>query len=180
MTTWLERREKIQQHTTFVEWRQKQDLPASVPPQRQIYGPPQPDTRCLMMARNLTIRRVSFNDVIHNYGAVDFMDTLGDFLVHVSEPHASGRTLRNLGANTLIPFQHVPVFHKIKFTDGDGTIIDSVHIRLEQVDAHGWIISARFDTVLIRTGQQPNNTQGGFWLDRYRVKIHLTSVPPRP
>ncbi len=180
MTTWLERHKKIQRHATFVEWRQKQDLPTSIPPQRQIPGPPQPGTHCLTMTRNPTIRRVSFNDVIHNYGAVDFMDILGDFLARLREPHASGRTLRNLGANTLIPFQHVPVFHKIKFTDGDGTIIDSVHIRPEQVDAHGRIIPARFDTVLIRTGQQPNNTQGGFWLDHYRVKIHLISIPPRP
>jgi hypothetical protein len=168
MTTWLERCEKTRRHATFIEWRQKQDLPASVPglPQRQIPEPPQPGTRCVTMTRNPTIRRVSFNDIAHDYGAIDFLDTLGDFIAHLREPRASGRALRNLGANTLIPFQHVPVFHKIKFKDGEGTIVDSVHVRPEQVDARGRIIPARFDTVLIRTGQQPNNLQGGFWLDR--------------
>ena len=32
------------------------------------------------------------------------------------------------GVNTLIPFHHVPVFHKIKFESGDGTIVDSVTV----------------------------------------------------
>lgn len=165
MTTWLERSEKIHRHAAFVEWRQKQNLSASIPrlpPQRQISGPPQPGTRCLTMTRNPTIRRVSFDNIIRNYGAVDFMDILGDFLAHLREPRASGRALRNLGANTLIPFQHVPVFHRIKFRDGEGAIIDGVHVRPEQVDAHGRIIPARFDTVLIRTGQHSNNIQGEF------------------
>jgi hypothetical protein len=61
----------------------------------------------------------------------------------------------------LIPFRHVPVFHKIKFrTIEDGVIVDGIHIRPEQVDAHGRIILARFDTALVQTGQQSDNTRG--------------------
>jgi Plavaka transposase len=174
MTTWLERREKLQQHAMFIEWRQRQHLPTSVPPQRPIGTPPQPSLRYLKMTRNPTLRRVPFDAIISNYGAVDFQDVLGDFLAHLREPNVSGRALRNRGENTLIPFQYVPVFHKIKFTDREGTIIDSVHIRPEQLDTHGRIIPARFDTVLIRTGQQPGNTrgnQGRLWSHCYQVKI---------
>jgi Plavaka transposase len=159
MTTWLERREKLQQHGMRIKWRQ-QDLSATVPCRRPISIPPQRSTRYLKMTQNPSLRRVSFVDIVYNYGAVDFQDILGDFLAHLREPHLSGRALRNRGENTLIPFRHVPVFHKIKFRDIEGTIIDSVHIRPEQVDRHGRTIPARFDTVLVRSGQHPVDTHG--------------------
>ena len=132
----------------------------SVPPQRPINGPPQPGTHYLQMTQNPTLRRVSFSDIVYNYGAIDFQDALGDFLAHLRETNIAARTLHSRGRNILIPFHHVPVFHKIKFRNGDGTIVDAVHIRLEQVDAHGWIIPARFDTVLVQAGQQPGNICG--------------------
>ena len=110
---------------------------------------------------------MSFEDITSNYGAIDFQDLLGDFLTRLRDPHLSRQALRLHGGNTLIPFHHVPVFHKIKFTNGDGGIIDSVYIRPEQVGNHGRIIPAHFDTVLVWTGRQPGNThriQGRFGL----------------
>ncbi|KAF8262258.1 hypothetical protein EI94DRAFT_1704907 [Lactarius quietus] len=62
----------------------------------------------------------------------------------------SGAALSQLAADTLIPFCSVPVHHKIKFTNSDNTIVDSIQIRLEQKDAHGRSIPSRFDTVLVR------------------------------
>jgi len=174
MTTWLECCEKVQQHAKFIEWRQQQHLPTSAPPQRPSTGPPQPSTRYLKMTQNPTLWRVSFEDITYKYGAIDFLDLLGDFLVHLKDPSISGQALYDCGENTLIPFHHVPVFHKIKFTNGDGTIVDSIYIRLEQVDIHGWIIPARFDTVLVWTGKHPDNVhgiQGRFSSDHHRVKI---------
>jgi len=117
------------------------------------------------MTQHLTLRRVSFDDIIGGYGAVDFQDLLGDFFARLKEPHLSGRTLHTRGGNTLIPFRHVPVYHKIKFRNGDGAIVDAIHIRPEHVDAHGRIIPARFDTVLVQAGQQPDivcGNQGKF------------------
>ena len=112
-------------------------MPTSVLPQRPIAGPPLPSIRYLKMTRNPTIKRVSFKDIVHNYGAVDFQDLLGDFIAHLREPHISGQALHNCGGNTLIPFHHVPVYHKIKFRDIDNVIIDSVHIWPDQVDTCG-------------------------------------------
>jgi len=111
------------------------------------------------MTQNLT-RRALFNNIVCNYGAVDFQDILGDFLVHLQEPCLLGQALLNHGGNTLIPFQHVPVFHKIKFRNKNGAIIDVVHIWLEQADSHKQIIPAHFDTVLVWTGQQPDSAHG--------------------
>jgi len=101
------------------------------------------------MTQNPSLWRVSFVDIVYNYGAVDFQNLLGDFLMHLRELHLSGQALCDCGENTLIPFRHVPVFHKIKFRDIEGTIIDSVHIWPEQVDGHGQTIPACFDTVLV-------------------------------
>jgi hypothetical protein len=175
MTTWLERHEKLQQHATSIKWRQQpQHLSATTLPQRPLSTPPQPSTQYLKMTRHPTVRRVSFEDIAYNYGAVDFQDVLGDFLAQLGEPSVSGRALRNRGANTWIPFRHVPVFHKIKFTTRDGIIVDSVHIRPEQDDTHGRTIPARFDTVLVRTGQQPadvRHNQGRFRCACHRVKL---------
>jgi hypothetical protein len=113
------------------------------------------------MTRYPTLGRVSFNDIVNMYGAVDFQDQLGDFLAHLRDPSLSGRALHNRGENTLIAFRHVPVFHKIKFaTTKDGAVIDGIHIRPEQVDKRGRIIPARFDTVLVQTGEQPDNAHG--------------------
>lgn len=171
MTIWLERREKLQQHKAFINWRQQQHLSASVPRPRPISGPPHPDTRYLKMTDHPTVPRVSFKDIVNNYGAVDFQDALGDFLAHLKEPHLSGRVLRREGVNTLIPFNHVPVFQTIKFENNDGAIVDSIHIRPEQAPEqappHGRITPARFDTALVRVGQQPDNVrrnQGSFKL----------------
>jgi hypothetical protein len=171
MTIWLEHREKLQQHKAFIDWRQQQLLSTSVPRPRPISGPPHPNTCYLKMTDHLMVLRVSFKDIVNNYGAVDFQDALGDFLTHLKEPHLSGRVLRREGVNTLIPFNHVPVFQTIKFENNDGAIIDSIHIRLEhapeQAPPHGQITPARFDTALVQVGQQPDNmrqNQGSFKL----------------
>jgi len=166
MTTWLEHHEKLQQHAVHIKWRQQQHLTTSVPPQRPI-GAPQPGTYYLKMTWNPTLWRVSFDSIANNYGAIDFQDLLGDFLAHLRQPHLSGWALHDCGENTLITFHHTPVFHKIKFMDGDGAVIDSIHIQPEQLDSHRRIIPAHFDTVLVRTGQQPDNVrrkQGMFGL----------------
>jgi len=117
------------------------------------------------MTQNLTLWRVSFDSITSNYCAIDFQDVLGDFIAHLKQPHLSGHALLNHGENTLIPFNYAPVFHKIKFMNRDGAVVDSIHIQPEQVDTHGWIIPARFDIVLVRIGQQLDNVhrnQGRF------------------
>ena len=159
MMTWLEQREKVQQHTTFIEWQQQEHLPTTTPSQRPIARPPQPSIQYVQMTQNPT-RRASFDDIVCNYSAVDFQDILGDFLAHLQEPCLSGQALLNHGGNTLIPFQHVPVFHKIKFRNKNGAIIDTVHIRPEQADLYKQIIPAHFDTVLVWTGQRPDSAHG--------------------
>jgi hypothetical protein len=158
MTTWLERREKIQQHEGFIKWHQSHQ--EQVVHSLTRIGPPQPDACCLKMALHPSVKAASFDDLTTKYGAQQFLDTLADFIAHTNNPGASAVALRNQAANILIPFRAVPVFHKIKFTSisnsNNSEIIDAIHVRPEQRDLNGQIIPARFDTVLVHSRQQDN------------------------
>jgi hypothetical protein len=78
---------------------------------------------------------------------------LADFIAQVNYPGASTAVLRTRAADTLIPFQTVPVFHQIKFSSTanseDSEIIDSVVVRPEHRDSRGRLVPSRFDTVLV-------------------------------
>jgi hypothetical protein len=151
MTVWLERREKLQRHVTFVNQKQ-QNYPQGPRPQTHI-GPPCACSLTLKMAWHPSSKAVSWDDLHHRYGAVEFQDVLADYLAQVNHPGLSQRELRRHTTNILIPFCAVPVFHNIKFTDGT-EIADSVHTRPEQRDTRGRIIPARFDTALVQSGPQ--------------------------
>ncbi|KAH8978805.1 hypothetical protein EDB86DRAFT_3067224 [Lactarius hatsudake] len=101
---------------------------------------------------------VSFNDLTDKYGAFDFQDALADFIAQLNHPQASATALRALAEDTLLPFRHVPVFHKIKFVSTpDRDIIDVVHVRPDQKDTRRRTIPSRFDTVIVRVVfQLPN------------------------
>ena len=162
MATWQERREKIQVHYAYLKWRQRAK-PTS-PPTAKPIGPPRPAAQHLKMALHPTLRMVSFDDLAQKYGAIDFQDTLADFIAQFNNPTASGASLSTLAADTLIPFRSVPVHHRIKFTDSDQTeIVDSVQVWLEQKDKRGRLVPARFDTVLVRGKSQGNSDSGEFW-----------------
>ncbi len=165
MTTWLERREKVQQHIAFVKRQQGVGQESTQIPQPS--GPPQPAARCIKMTLHPSTKATSFDDLTERYGAVDFQDALADFIARMNHPNASAATLRVLAADTLIPFRSVPVYHKIKFqSNGHPEVVDSVHVRPEQKDSRGRRIPSRFDTVLVHGGSQNsvrgNNGKSGY------------------
>jgi hypothetical protein len=153
MTKWLERREKVQHYTDFINWRQQRGQDQNLPPRINI-GPPRADTLTTKMARFPSRGKVSFDTLATDHGALAFQDSLTEYIVQINHPGASRSTLGNLAHNTHIPFSGVPVYHKIKFTArGDlkqSEIVNCVHVRPDQKDSHGRIIPARFDTVLVR------------------------------
>ena len=153
MTTWLERREKMQRHAEFINAKQQDHLQHTQT--RPIIGPPCTCTQCVKMARHPSAKAVSFDDLELAYGALNFQDALADFVAQVNYPEARGSTLRSRAEDTLIPFRGVPVFHVVKFTETDESeIIDSVHARPEQRDKRGRIVPSRFDTVLVESPSQ--------------------------
>ena len=155
MTAWLERREKIQRHAMFINGKRHnphQDTQQRTQTQR-IIGPPWTHTQYMKMTRHPTAKRVSFNGLKTRYGAPNFQDALADFVTQVNYPEARGSTLRSHAANMLIPFQGVPVFHIIKFTEfEESETIDSIHARPGKMSRR--ITPSRFDTVLVDSPSQ--------------------------
>ena len=153
MTLWLSRREKLQDYLAFVNWRQQQG--PDLHPRAQIpIGPPRASVLTMKMAQSPSKGKVTFHSLASDFCELAFQDALADFIVQLNYPGASRNTLRKHAHNTHIPFSHIPVYHKIKFTGhgnhNDSEIMDCVHVRPEQRVSRGRIIPARFDTVLVQ------------------------------
>ncbi|KAI9429981.1 hypothetical protein H4582DRAFT_2114026 [Lactarius indigo] len=139
--------------------------------ERQPIGPSKPVLRAVQMAQNPSLKAVSFNDLTDKYRAFDFQDALANFIAQLNHPQASTAVLRALAEDTLLPFRHVPVFHKIKFASTpDPEVIDVVHVQPDQRDAHGHTIPSRFDTVIVRSRPQ-DSARGN--------KVHVVFQLPR-
>ncbi|KAH9009002.1 hypothetical protein EDB83DRAFT_2509016 [Lactarius deliciosus] len=175
MTTWLERREKVQQHIAFIKWQQEADQENTQIPQPS--GPPQPATWCIKMTLHPSTKVTSFDDLAVRYGAVEFQDALANFITQTNHPDASTANLRALAADTLIPFQSVPTYHKIKFqSNGHCEVVDAIHVRPEQMDSHGHRIPSHFDTVLIHNGSE-NTTCGNNAQVRMVFQLPNKAIP---
>jgi hypothetical protein len=175
MTTWLERREKVQVHSSFIEWRRRSQADQASAPTAKRIGPPRPGARSLKMARHPTRKAVSFDDLAHHYGAIDFQDSIADFIAQFNNPTASGASLRALASNVLIPFRFVHVHHRFKFSNSDDSeIIDGVHVRPEQKDARGRCIPSRFDTVLVRGKSSQDGVVPGVG---GKVRLYCSIIP---
>ncbi|KAH9032385.1 hypothetical protein EDB83DRAFT_2525578 [Lactarius deliciosus] len=173
MTAWLERHEKIQQHAKFIAWQQRAQHDGAQ--HSEPIGPSQPVPRSIQMARNPSLKAVSFNDLADRYKALDFQDALADFIAQLNHPQASATALRALAEDTLLPFCRVPVFHKIKFVSTpDPEIIDVVHVRPDQRDARGRMIPSCFDTVIVRGRPQDSaHRNKGLRIAQVRVVFQL-------
>ena len=156
LTSWLERREKVQQHAELIKQQQQQRREHHQNGIVTPIGPPLAYNGYLKMTLHPTIKAVSFQILAQEYGAASFQDALADYITCVNNP---GANVRDKAKDTLLPFRSVPVFHKIRFVatrDRDNLnedTMDVVHVRPEQMDSHGQIVPSRFDTVIIDNGQ---------------------------
>jgi len=151
MTVWLERHKKIQQHSASIDWRQNnlQNIWTRTPIRALCIR-----TQSIKMAYKLSSKAVPFPDIFWKYGTLLFQDRLGDFIAAINNLGLGTHALHTHSANTLLPFCTVCVYHNIKFRAANDTqeleIVDAVHVQPEQKDKCGWIIPARFDTVLVQ------------------------------
>ncbi|KAF8272272.1 hypothetical protein EI94DRAFT_1862395 [Lactarius quietus] len=154
MTVWNEHCKEVEQHAFFVAW-QQQAQQLAYDQSLTLEGPPVPVPCTTQMALNPMLKAVSFDDLTNKYRAWDFQDAITDFITQVNHPDASTAALKDLAKNTLLPFQTVPVFHKIKYLSTcDSEVINTVHVWPEQSDVHGNPIPLHFNTVIIQQGSQ--------------------------
>jgi hypothetical protein len=158
MTAWLEHWERIAQHMVLIQQREQVTTnEGHTAHQRGPLGPLHALTYIVRMAKNPTFKAVPF-EVIEShtgYHATYFQNALAEYIAQVNNPTFLGRRLHSHAANTLILFNSVLVFSKIKFSlNGNAETVDSIHVQPEQVDAHGHTVPAQFDTVLVHGGTQ--------------------------
>ena len=155
MSKWLERHEKIIHHYNFIQWR---IVPHHLPPQN-IPTPQLILPRNLKMTKHPSRKSVRFTALVNDYGATFFTDALARYLVTFSHPNLPLHEVEQHARYFAIPFQTVPVFHKIKYTSRDPysknpieVVVDSIHAQPRAKRKKGDIQPARFDTALINDG----------------------------
>ena len=150
MTSWLERREKIQRHTLFVQWRHAGH------PVSSAHHPIIPRHLHIKIARFPNEKAVPIDRIPSQFGAIEFRQALAEFILTTSHPSLSTHQIRALVPRFRLTFRNVPVFYKIKFWNPDAQgrddvpeTLDCVHIRPRHLDSRGRTVPDRFDTVLI-------------------------------
>jgi len=85
------------------------------------------------MAKHPSAQAVSLDHLERGYGAVFFHVALNHFVARLNEPHLTVAQLECKLWNIRLPFQKVPVWHKIKYLCQDPftkitSMTDSIHV----------------------------------------------------
>ena len=154
MTRWLERREKVLDHSNFVNWRLA-GSPAADPhlPPRTI------QTVCVIMTRHPSVKAVKWAILQTSYGAFNIEKALADFIVLWTRPALTRVQAQHASGAISFTFRGLRVWHKMKFVCQDPqdygldpSIRDAAHVRPSRTSKKGKEVPARFDTVLIGDG----------------------------
>ena len=154
MTLWLERKEKIFRHQQYVQWRLK-GLP---PPESVDWTPPGLELdRILHVAKHPTVRNVQLQTLANQYGAIHFREALALFDALSNDPDLTRPQLERALWGVRLPFQKLPVWHRVKFLRKDPVTqhlytADSIHCQPERLNTRGMKIPGHFDTALINDG----------------------------
>ena len=156
MTLWLERREKIYRHEIFLAWRLDDSPPAA-----QWQAAPLLHHRRIQMTKHPSRKKVSLKQLETDYGATGIRDALAEYFVQLQNPNLSRRQFQDAINDWHLPFQHVAVYHTIKFWvrddqgfSGRTEVLDSVHVKPMRAGKHDKQIPGRFDTVLFKAGDE--------------------------
>ncbi|KAJ7882367.1 hypothetical protein B0H14DRAFT_3755572 [Mycena olivaceomarginata] len=172
----------------FVDWKFRG---SPLPPIIENLNPGIIYERKLSMAKHPTHKSVKFNTLETEYGATFFRDALSRYIVGLTDPELTPAQIERESNSFDVPFNAVPVFQRIKFTAADpyakegpsDSIVDSVHVQPSKMAKNGDEIPARFDTVLVNTGNGgKTGTTGGppliFHCQYLTVRV-IFSLPDR-
>lgn len=110
------------------------------------------------MTRHPSVKAVTFETLISQYGATFFRDALTRFVVIRNQPTLTPAQVELASGSVYFNFRAVPVYHKIKFTIEDilglgtsrASIEDVAHVRPARKGKYDIDVAARHDTVLVR------------------------------
>ncbi|KAG1794381.1 uncharacterized protein HD556DRAFT_1431983 [Suillus plorans] len=180
--------QKILRHEQYIQWR----LGATeFHPGHQTRPPDMSFGRSQTMTKHPTLKAITFDKIKSDYGAPYFRESLARYIARVRLSFVNQNTmitpaqLEHHAVNVHIPFQAVPVFHKVKWVSVDArdhgdlpVTVDSVHAcpgrrsgKFASDDVAPW-----FDTALVNDG-----TGGPVGIEGYRVaQVRVIfSIPPK-
>ncbi|KAG2123739.1 hypothetical protein DEU56DRAFT_745168 [Suillus clintonianus] len=115
------------------------------------------------MTKHPSMRAVSIQKLIEDYGATHFRDALAHYIAHHSQGNnpvpLRGQALENLAHNVHFPFSKLPVFHKIKWCSIDAHGHGEAHVTLDSVHSKpqqrlgSRLVAHRSDTALVSLGE---------------------------
>ncbi|KAJ3918636.1 hypothetical protein F5877DRAFT_90546 [Lentinula edodes] len=175
MTRWLERREKIIQHTNYISWRLN-NLDGSCIPSTSILPTcaqrTSTDMKCAFIPKittHPTMKSVTLSKLedkgAQGYGAVDFTRALKRFVVQFRNPHLQSNIVDEYARFIVLPFRTLPIWHQVKFTNTDlfgKKTLDSVSAHPRRFNSHGQVTQlSQFDTALIslKSGTEDHTIQ---------------------
>ena len=113
--------------------------------------------RALSIAKHPNARSTTLDSIELDYGAQHFKTALRRYIVIANNGRMARAQLEHALENIRLPFQRLPVWHRLKFLRLDpATCVeqtaDSVHAHPARRDIRGRTIPGRFDTALINDG----------------------------
>ncbi|KAG2369566.1 hypothetical protein BDR07DRAFT_1604426 [Suillus spraguei] len=183
MMTWLERREKVFHHKKYIQWR----LIGNTARPHQPHPPKMTFYRTQTMTKHPTVKAVTTDRVVNEYGTMHFNKSLAHYVAKVTLPAnttVTARQLEDRAADIHIPFRTLPVFHKVKWLladvrghDNSPVTVDSVHARPGQSGTFASdSVAPRFDTVFVNDGTGGSLGTKGYRIVQVRV---IFLIPPK-
>ncbi|RXW20300.1 hypothetical protein EST38_g5564 [Candolleomyces aberdarensis] len=155
MTKWLERKEKMARHESYVLWRLQRATNA--PGKSVEWSVPGLDQRRFShIAKHPTIRNASLDSIQSpsKYGAIHFLPALSRFIALTNNPMLTRAQLDQEVFNTFLQCRSLNVWHSTKLLREDPltrerSTADIIHARPSTVDRQGRDVPSRFDTILV-------------------------------
>ncbi|KAJ3818442.1 hypothetical protein F5880DRAFT_1491390 [Lentinula raphanica] len=193
MTKWLERREKVIYHASYIEWWSCSALETTeslIPGVRYDFPGSQrslADLRCSRthhFTKFPTAKSVPFekleDSTLEGYGAPTFEYAVKRFIAHFRNPEFTPGEVDDMTAFLSLPFRSVPVWHRMKFRNEDlygKTTVDvvSAYPRRLNAQSHRVVQTSHFDAVLVRVRKDENdgNFFQGLQVGRVRAIFSL-------
>jgi hypothetical protein len=150
MVLWLERKEKIQCHTKFINWYINDEK--ITPIQRKHFNV-MPDWK-LRMSKHPSVKAILIEALIEEHGAVHFREAFSRYIVTLLHKNISSAEIERKAENIFLPTRKLSVYHRIKFVDSQTSeVLDSVHVQPKRKTKHNKSVETRFDTVLVNDGR---------------------------
>jgi hypothetical protein len=165
MTTWLERKEKIQRHEQYIKWSMSGAPGNSSAQMQRDWSPPGLNIRRTMSLSKRAAYVVPLNRITKKWHAPLFNTALRRFISLLNDPELNAAQLELSLWDIHFPFRALPVWKVVKYLitnpiTGTKATADTVHAKPAHTSKQKHHIDGRFDTALVSEGDIRDHDSG--------------------